>query len=48
MAKARKGYLPTQAWDEINVTNPRTQTPQQINVIVKMPKPPKMKKEKKK
>lgn len=33
-----KDRLPVQAWDEINVTNARTQTPQKMEVVMKLPK----------
>lgn len=35
---AKKGMLPVQAWDEINVSHPRVQTPQKVEVVIKQQK----------
>jgi len=45
---ARKGMLPVQAFDEINVGHDRTKTAQNITVVVKAPKEKKKKGKKKK
>ena len=38
MGNSRKGMLPVQAWDEINVSHERVKDPQKTEVTVKMPK----------
>ena len=44
---AKKGMLPVQAWDEINVSHARVQTPQRVEVVIKQPKEKKGRKSRK-
>ena len=38
MANTKKGMLPRQEWDEINVSHERVKEPQRTEVTVKLPK----------